>query len=534
VKQIVGLLGWLGVVLVLAAVALRAGISAGFLDAQLMPWASNLAIAGLVVTGLYALSQWRDIARSFQGKHVRYGAMALGSVVVFLAILVAINWISNRRNMRWDLTEAQQFTLSDQTAQILGALEQPLVIRAFYGGDMPAQVVSDPLSEYEYLSDQVEVQYIDAFRDPVRAEQDTVTALPTLILQYGGRTERTSATDEQSLTNALKKLVEGEAKKIYFIQGHGEHDISASDTRGYTSIASQLANDNFEVDTLTLAQTGVIPDDATIVAVAGPRTDYFEPELDAIRDFLAQGGKLLMMLDPPASGDAPPLTGLTDLAREWAIDVGTNLVVDQSGIGQIFGGGAETPVAMPVAHPITNGMQVITAHPLARSVTPVDAGVDGRFAQRLAETGPASWAEADLDGLFSNGQPEQDLASGDLAGPVSLAAAVSAPVADAAPPAPDAPDALDAPPNETRVVVVGDSDFVGNSAVGISGNGDLFLNMANWLAQQENLIAIRPRDPEDRRISLTNDQIWMIQIATIFVIPGLLFAAAVGVWWRRR
>jgi len=534
VKRIVGLLGWLGVVLVLAAVTLRV------MRPALPQWYQSLAIAGLVVTGMYALSQWRDIARSFQGRHVRYGSMAVGSVAVFLAILVGINWIANRRNLRWDLTEAQQFTLSDQTKQILGSLEQPLRVRAFHDGGINSGATEaslrDRLDEYVYLSDQLQIEYLDVMRDPLPAREAGITTVPTIIFEYEGRDERTSATDEQSLTNALKKVIEGESKKMYFIQGHGEHNTMASDTRGYTNLATYLANDNFEVDTLVLAQTGAIPDDATVVAIAGPTTDYFEPELDALRAFLARGGKLLMMLDPPASADAPPLTGLIELAHEWAIDVGTNLVVDQSGIGQIFGAGAETPVAMPSAsHSITRDMQVITAFPLARSVTPVDAGVESRFAQRLVETSAQSWAESDLRGLFSNGQPEMDSDTGDLAGPVSLAAAVSAAAPDA--PTPEATAETETPdttPPETRVVVVGDSDFVSNGALNISGNRDLFLNMASWLAQQENLIAIRPRDPQDRRITLTNDQIWLIQMVTILVIPALLFAVAVGVWWRRR
>jgi ABC-type uncharacterized transport system involved in gliding motility auxiliary subunit len=211
--------------------------------------------------------------------------------------------------------------------------------------------------------------------------------------------------------------------------------------------------------------------------------------------------------------------------------------VDESGIGQIFGGGAETPVAMPVSHPITTPMgRVITAHPLARSVQPVDGGVDGRFAQRLVETSQLSWAESDLAGLNATGKPARNLDQGDLNGPVGIAAAISA----AAPNAPAPPAAEDGatppatPSAETRVVVVGDSDFATDSAIGISGNGDLFLNAANWLAQQENLIAIRPKSPEDRRITLSADQSWFINILAIFGFPGLLFAMAVGVWWRRR
>ena len=123
----------------------------------------------------------------------------------------------------------------------------------------------------------------------------------------------------------------------------------------------------------------------------------------------------------------------------------------------------------------------------------------------------------------------------DKKGPVALGAAVSAPVASATPPPPADGKPADAPkPAETRLVAIGDSDFASNAALGVSGNRDLFLNTINWLAQQENLIAIRPRDPEDRRITLTADQERRIFFLTVLIVPGLVLLAGVQTWWRRR
>ena len=124
-KQMLGLLGWLGVALVAAAFILR---FTAYNDQNLV---RGLALAGLVVTLLYALSQWRDIQRSFQGKGARYGSLALGSVLAFVGILVAINYISNRQNKRWDLTESKTFSLSDQTKQIVSNLKRPMNIKLF-------------------------------------------------------------------------------------------------------------------------------------------------------------------------------------------------------------------------------------------------------------------------------------------------------------------------------------------------------------------------------------------------------------------
>ncbi|HUF47805.1 MAG TPA: GldG family protein [Vicinamibacterales bacterium] len=527
-KRAVGLLGWLGVVLVLAAVALR------FIEPELQLWSRRLALAGLVVVGLDTLSQWRDIARSFQGRNVKYGSMAAGSVVLFLGILVGLNWIANRQSARWDLTEGGQFSLADQTRQLLASLEQPVAIRAYYNANDSSQGLRDRLEPYGHESSQVQLEFIDPNRDPTTAKRDEVQQYGTVVFEYAGRIERSTASDEQSLTNALKKLLEGQTKKVYFTQGHGEKDPTNSDVTGYSGIADGLRSDNFEVETVTLVQEGRIPDDATLLVIAGPATDFLAPELQMVRDFLDRQGKVLLQIDPPDSATAPQPTGLIALARDWGIAVGDDVVVDASGLGQLIGTNESSPVGLPAPHPITERFGLITAFPFTRSVAPIEGGVDGRTAQRVMETSPQSWGETDLTRLFANGETERNLDGGDLAGPVPIAAAVAV-TAPAPAPTPEAPaDTPDAPRAETRLVVVGDSDFASNRALGIPGNRDLYLNMANWLAQQEDLIAIRPKDPSSRGITLTADQHTRINWLALLGIPIALIGNAVRVWWKRR
>ncbi|MCC7010837.1 MAG: GldG family protein [Acidobacteria bacterium] len=523
-KRLFGAIGWLGVVLVVAAVVLRV------VRPEAPQWSQRLALAGLVVTLLYGLTQWRDIARSFQGRNVKYGSIAASSVVLVLGILVGLNWIASRQNKRWDLTAAGQFSLSDQTKKILAELKQPLTIRAFYTG--VADQYRDRLKEYEYASSQVSTEFIDAERNPLEAQKREITTVPTFLIEYAGRTERASSDDEQSLTNALKKVIEGKAKKAYFVQGHGEKDPTASDPNGYSGIADALKTDNFDVAPLTLAQQGSVPDDATLLVIAGPKTDLLQGEIDAVKAFLARGGKVALLIDPPDKGTAPDVSRLIALAEEWGVDVGNDLVVDASGLGQLIGTDASVPIAMPVAHPITENFRVMTAFPLARSVAPVEGGRGGHVPQKVLETSPQSWAESDLESLYSTGRPSRDPDKGDKAGPVSIAAAVSAAATNA--PAAPADAAPDAPKPETRVVVVGDSDFASNRALGIQGNRDLFLNMANWLAQQEDLIAIRPRSPESRPLTMTADQQAMVFWFTMVIVPLLLIGNGVRVWWKKR
>jgi ABC-type uncharacterized transport system involved in gliding motility auxiliary subunit len=530
VKRILGLLGWLGFGLVVVAVLLR------FTRPELADWYRGLAMAGLVVTLLYALTQWRDIARHFQRRNVRYGSLAAGSIILVLGILVALNWIANRQNVRWDLTAGRQFSVSAQTRLILETLDAPVSIRVFYQSGTE-QGLRDQLEQYEYLSDQVSVEFIDPDREPTRARQDDVQQYGTVVVEYNGRLERTTLIDEQHITNALKKVIEGQAKKIYFVQGHGERDPLMTDASGYTGIADALRNDNFEIETVTLLETGAVPADASVLIVAGPKTDLFPPEIEAISSFLDAEGKVMLLIDPPDQAGDPEPTSLIELARAWGIDVGNDIVVDASGVGQLIGTDASAPIGAPVNHAITAQFQnMITAFPFARSVVPIDGGVDGRFAQAVIETSPQSWSESDIAGLYATGEVERNFDAGDIPGPITLAAAVSV-VSETPEPTgdPTTDPAVDpVPPGEARLLVVGDSDFASNSALGIPGNRDLYLNMANWLALQENLIAIRPRDPEDRRITLTADQNTRIGWISLVGIPLLLFGNAVRVWWKRR
>jgi ABC-type uncharacterized transport system involved in gliding motility auxiliary subunit len=524
-KRVLGLLGWLGVALVFAAFAIS----------QLKPewqWYRSLAIGGLVCTLLYVLSQWREIGREFSGRQARYGTLALASTVVVLAIIVIIYALAKRHNKRWDLTAASQYTLSEQTKKVLQGLDKPVRVTVFARTeDFPR--FRARLEEYQYLSKQLQVEYVDPEKRPALAERLKESALGTVVLEYEGRVQRVTSNEEQDLTNGLIKVVQGTQHKVFFVQGHGERDISGSDGAGFAGIAQELGSDNFATESLVLLQQD-IPADASVVVVAGPKSDLLPQEVSKIKDYLARGGKLLALVDPPQSADAPPLTNLIGLLKEWSIDVGNDAVLDP--MSQLRGTAADVPVAAPPYpfHAITSTFRMLTAFPYVRSVKPAEGAPAGRMPTSFVQTGRNSWAETDLKLLTTRGEAQPETDKGDVQGPVSIAVAVSAPVSDSPAPAPAADEGANQSKPETRVVVFGDSDFAANSFAATGGNRDLFLNAVNWLAQQENLISVRPRNPEDRRITLSAGQDRFIFWLTVVVIPGLILLAGVQTWWRRR
>ena len=543
-NKILGFLGWFGSILVFVAVGLL------FVRPDLETLRRVLAFAGLAAILLYAAGHWRQVARSLQRRQTRYGALAGSGLLLMLAILVGVNYVLARQNRRWDLTAGQQYSLSDQTRRVLDTLPAPVRILVF-AREFEFPPYEDRLGEYAYQSDLVTVDYIDADRQPLLARQYEIDTYGTIVFEHQGRVERVNSLEEQDLTNGLIKVVEGAQQKVYFLEGHGEKSPTGTDVDGYGSVADALALDNFEVETLPLAQRGAVPDDATVIVLAGPRTDLLPEEVEALAGYLDRGGKLLVMLDPPVDTGEPTPAGLAGLLRDWGIDLGEDVVVDASGMGRSLGADASVPIAASYPfHPITDRFNLLTAYPLARSVGAATPAPEGRAPQSFIETSAQSWAELDVAGLTGGSAVELNEDAGDRPGPIAIGMAVSAPAPPAAPTTPAEPAETDADEGddadaseeeeeeeaapETRLAVIGDSDFASNAAVGVSGNRDMFLNTVNWLAQQENLIAIRARAPEDRRLTLTADQQRRIFWLTIALIPLATVGVGTYVWWRRR
>src|SRR5262245_9892904 len=274
VNRILNVVGWVGMALVLAALAIRFGLPAK------EQYAYSLRCAGPLCVLAYTLGQWRGTVGMFRGRQARYGTLAGVSVLVVLGILTAINYIGSKQKKRWDLTANKQFSLSDQTRNIVSKLDAPMQIKVF-AQEPEFPRYRDKLKEYEYASKQVSTEYIDPDKKPTVARQNQIQQYGTIVFDYKGRTERVTSDNEQDLTNGIIKVVSGQTKKVYFTQGHGEHDAMSQERDGYGAIGTALGRENYTVDKAVLAQGGV-PDDAAIIVVAGPKIDFFAPEVDAL------------------------------------------------------------------------------------------------------------------------------------------------------------------------------------------------------------------------------------------------------------
>src|ERR1700680_4302483 len=240
VNRILSLVGWLRLLLVFSALGRRFWVRAKEHYAYYLAW------AGLVCVLAYTLGQWREKAKGFTRRPTRYRSLGGGSVLVVLGILVAINYIGAKQNKRWDLTVNKQFTLSDQSRNVLAKLDSPLQVRVF-AQEPEFQTYRDKLKEYEYASKKVSTEYIDPDKKPTVAKQNQIQQYGTIVFDYKGRTERITSSTEQDLTNGVIKVVSGQQRKVYFTPGHGEHDTASSERTGYNAIATGLGHENYAV-----------------------------------------------------------------------------------------------------------------------------------------------------------------------------------------------------------------------------------------------------------------------------------------------
>lgn len=511
----------------------------GFLLAGILLWAvqraheiywASFLIVGLVLCAVYLASRWNELAPALRSRSTKEGANSALLIVIVVAIVGLINYIADEHAEQWDATATKQYSLSEQTTKILDELATDIeIVLLDRRGSEPQIRAEDLLKLYDDASARVDVETIDPEAEPERALAYTSPteplALGTIIIDTGERQQRAAAATEPEVTSALIRALTNDTKKIYFTTGHREKDLLDTDgATGISIVAGKLSRSAYETEALVIARSlgedGEmlrIPEDAAAVVVAGPRTDFLQVELDALDAYIDGGGGVIFLVDPESQGLAVELVGSI---VERGVVLGQDIVVDPLAQPPVY------PVVQSYSsHPIVESFgNVMSIFPLARSVTMGDNIPEGTDMRELFTTADEnSWAETRLDELAQKRGP----APGQTLGPIALAMAVTI-ERDG-----DASSASSAGPS--RLVVVGDSDFIANElAAAPLLNADLFLNMVNWVAQDEDLISIRPREPEERSVVMTAQQRQNVFFLSLVIIPGIVVVTGVSLWWGRR
>ena len=456
-----------------------------------------------------------------------YGSNTVISTIIFLAILVVVVLIAERHPWRVDLTESGSFSLSGQTRNILKALDQPVRMKCFYSTASPDQMqaknkTKDLLDTYSYYSNKISYEFVDPDSQPDVARRYDVKTYGTVVLESNDKKQTIQTVDEESVTNALFKLGSKEQKKIYFLTGHGEHTFKETDKDSYAIAKTAMEKNYYAVAEFNLLQQPEIPADAAAVVIAGPRKPIPDAEQQVLKTYLARGGKIMLMIDPLVA------TGLDDFLKGYGVAISRDVIVDR--LSRLFGGSERMPVVVEYGeHKITDNFNLPTFYPDARSVVPMPKPPEGVQVLALASTSANAWAEHNID-MLNQGKAAFDKDE-DMAGPVPVV--VLATIAGQAK-KPEGGATEQNPAKDGILVVAGNSEFASNSYFSLYGNGDFFLNIISFLADQKNLITVEGRPQTNKPMLLTQSQASAVFWVVLILVPLAVLTSGLAVYRVRR
>lgn len=489
------------------------GLLAGLVSSTWFPIPLVLLALGIVImaVGFFWISSANE---GFWGRRTtQVSANALVATLAVLGILAVINFLGVRYAMRFDLTENQLLTLSPQSQQVVRDLQQPLKVWLFDNKENLNSLDRELLENYRRYSSKFSFETVDPDEKLGLAKEFGLQSNGQVYLEYGKKRQLVQSLvtpagreplSEEKLTNGIANITGDRSFKVYFLQGHGELPLAE-----LSQAVKALQAQNYTVAPLNLIQQPQIPPDATAIAIANPQQPLFPTEVEALKNYLARGGSLLVMANWNTN------TGLDSLLQAWGVKFGNRLAIDVS--RKVEGLGADTTVVNSYGqHPITKDFgDRVSFYPSAQPLEVT--AIAGIQSTPLLRTDEKTWAESN-----PQSEPIEFNPPSDTKGPLILGAALKR--------------QLDSQP-EARLVVFGDANFATDSWFEQPQliNSDVFLNSVGWSSKQDQpTLSIRPKEVKNRRFNLAPLQASLIGWLALAVIPLMGLIAAGIIWWRRR
>lgn len=526
--------GYLGAVLL--AFGITGSVVVGSFSSQPL-LLLHILIGFLCVTMWFVtsgVSMWRKTKTAMSGRAARFGVHAGLYTAVVVCLLIALNVFISFNGRRWDLTEQGVYSLSPKSTKIVAKLKEPVRFVAIDNPQVQDKEQTRELLElYRYANDKlVFYEIIDPRARPVEVDALGMKQGNLLYIEYGtGRGKaiaRINEIDEEAVTNAIIKVTRGASKRVYYVEGHGEPSLESRNQGGLKEFADALGDEHITVQKLLLAVEGTVPSDAAAVLVVAPKKAISGAELSALVSYVKDGGRLLLFHNP----EDREATAVRDLASEFGMTVGDNMILDQQ--LRLFAGPqmAVQFVAQDFgSHAITAGMT--QTDPLiftfASSVTESAASDSSARYETLVRSGANSWAESDVDALFNAEGPTASLDSSDLSGPVSIAMVMEREIEEKT----KGDSSEDSFGKVSRVVVFGDATWIENGNLSAMGNRDLALNAVNWSIGEEGGVAIGPKKIR-ASVAPIPQATFNIILALSFLGPELILLLGLFIWWKRR
>lgn len=524
---------WSFVLAIVGAIALIAGIVIYLTIEEIRGFAISVLSIGALMLFLALVLSPRAVALFLVGRQGRYGSNVLVMSAAFFAIAILVNFLTFRNPARMDVTATRVFTLAPQTVQVLENLQSTIRANAFFVPNdsrqrFARQQAEDLLNEFSRRSEKFEFRFIDPELNPSLARRYNVTQYPAVVfedVERGTQQQATGFTEQRFLT-AILSVTGIQQKRVYYLIGHKERDITRDlatgnvQDEGFDLAVEGMERDNYTVLPLNLQQVDRVPEDTAVLVIAGPRQEMSSTDRDKLIQYIKRGGRIVALLDP----ETPP--SFVDLISRWGFKLGGYSIADAA---SSVGGEMLTPLLQRANGQYTSsevsGVQIadqvsVTFYPGVTSIEPVIPLEDMPFSiqfKPLGMTTPASWLETDVEHV--NFEPDKE-----VPGPFVVAAVVEAS---------GTVDEKETHPT-AKFIIFGDSDFIKNNRINSFDNQDMFLNSVNWLAEDFNQISIRPKLYAFRELVVTSREREFIKWTSWLLPPSVMVLLGAIVWWRRR
>ncbi len=443
-------------------------------------------------------------------KHISAGALMspallrTGLIVICFAMAIALG---NRLYAHKDMTELSHHTLNPQSIASVELLADPLEVEVFINPHDPqSEAVTDLLGKFQAHKKNLNVTLTDPALDPTRMRSLNVAAGGEIFLHYQNRTQRLTQLSEQSLTLAMQRLVRADTRRVIFTVGHGERTIDGDTNADLSLFAQQLADSGFELDTINISEQTALDANSGTLVIAGPMRRFLANEVVLLLEYISNGGNLIWLTEP-ASDD-----GLDAVAVELGIERLPGVVIDVAA-QQLQVERPDFAIVNEYSrHPATEGFTTVTLFPQA---TGLDVQPDREWqVSALVQSGKQAWTETGaLNGKVAFGDDPRE-----VSGPFPLVFALERDKAN----------------KQQRVIVSGDGDFLADAWVGNGGNRDLGNRLFNWSADDNAMIGISAPTRADAQLNLSRVSMFSLAGVALLLLPGLMFSAATGVWYRRQ
>jgi ABC-2 type transport system permease protein len=475
---------------------------------------------------------WAAVRASFRSRSFHAGGYSLAAAAVILVIAVLINLAFGALPAAWtqlDLTASGLYSLSDQTKQLVGGLEDEVTVYWIVQSGQEDGTVGQLLDQYESLSKNLNVVTKDPVVYPNFAQQYTDEALynNSLIVVCGDRSKYISSQDiyatdysnyytdgttttefagESELTSAIDYVTNADLPVVYTLTGHGETALP-------TELEASIEDENLLLEELSLLSLSAVPEDADALLIYGPQTDISETERDLILDYLQGGGKLLLVTD--YTEEEQP--NLMEVMEYYGVSR-TEGVVLEGDTSHHLQGYAYYLLPDLGSHTITQSLidgGYYILMPVAHGITVDEELREGLTVTKLLTTSEDAYSK--LDGYSMTTYDKEE---GDLDGPFTLGVAISEEVDE----------------GETEIVWLGTTWMfdTGNDQLVSGANSDLFLNALDWMCERDSAISIRAKSMDTQSLTVDSATASTWSIVLIGVLPAAILFAGIWITITRR